>query len=304
MNLKINEMTFNARQSILPSLNNHQKIHKFSLTLYNIYCKLTGNFHLLPNFYILGAAKSGTSSLYEYLIQNPFIHSALTKEPRFFDKYYYKGLDWYKVQFPTKIQKLINKNFLNKNFITGESTVRYFDHPHVPQRIKKITPKAKFIILLRNPIDRAYSHYLMMKNKRKENLSFQEAIDQEFHRTKEEFLKMENDENFYSSEYYHHAYLDRGIYIKKLQRWMKTFPKNQFLIIQSEDFFKNPDSIYKYVLKFLDLPEWHLNEYEIIGPGKYKKSKMNSNTRKKLIEFFNPYNEQLYKFLGKRFDWD
>ena len=304
MNSKINELSFNTRQYIRPTLKNHKKFHKFILALHNIYCNLTGNFHLLPDFYILGAAKSGTSSLYEYLIQHPSIHSAFTKEPRFFDKYYLKGINWYKVQFPTKFQKFVDEKILKKKFVTGESTVRYLDHPFAPQRIKKITPDAKFIILLRNPTDRAFSHYTMMEHKRKDNLSFEEAISKESQRTKEEFTMMENDENYYSSEYYHHAYLDRGIYYKKLKNWFNVFTREQFLIIQSEDFFRNPNKTYKEVIKFLALPDWNLKEYKVIGSGKYKKQTLSNETRKKLDEFFKSHNYHLFELLEKKFDWD
>lgn len=304
MKLKINELSFSSRQYIRPALNKHKTFHKFTLTIHSIYYNLTGNFHLLPDFYILGAAKSGTSSLYEYLIQHPFIHSAFTKEPRFFDKYFYKGINWYKIQFPTKIQKFIDEKFLKKKFLTGESTVRYLDHPFVPQRIKKITPNAKFIILLRNPIDRAFSHYTMMEHKHKEDLSFDEAISKESERTREEFAMMEKDENYYSSEYYHHAYLDRGIYYKKIEKWFKVFPKEQFLIIQSEELFKNPNETYQQIIKFLNLPDWKLKNYSIVGPGKYKKQKISNEARKKLTEFFKPHNERLFELLRKKFDWN
>ncbi|NIQ15213.1 MAG: sulfotransferase [Candidatus Dadabacteria bacterium] len=303
MNTKINEISYNTRQHLRPTLTKHKRIHNFTVGIHNIYCKLTGGLHLLPDFYILGAAKSGTSSLYEYLIQHPSIHSAFTKEPRFFDKYYFKGLDWYKVQFPTKFQKFFAENLLNKKFMTGESTVRYLDHPFAPERIKKATPNAKFIILLRNPIDRAFSHYTMMEHKNKEDLSFDEAILKESERTREEFVMMEKDANYYSSEYYHHAYLDRGIYYKKIEKWFKVFPKEQFLIIQSEEFFKNPNEVYQQIIKFLGLPDWKLKNYSIVGPGKYKKQKISNETRKKLTEFFKPHNERLFELLHKKFDW-
>jgi len=303
MQTKTKNLSLTTREFLRPKLMQYPKVHRFSISLQNIYCFLTGFMHVLPDFYIIGAAKSGTSSLYEYLIQHPAIYSAVSKEPRFFDKYYDRGINYYRVGFPFKFQKFSAKRS-GKDFVTGEATVRYLDHPFVPKRIKELTPNAKFLVLLRNPIERAFSHYTMMASKRKEELTFEEAINQEQTRTKKEFEKMEQNQHYYSSEFYHHAYLDRGIYVKKLQLWMNVFPKNQFLIIQSENFFKNPSLTYKSILKFLNLSNWELNEYKTIGPGKYKKSQMNPNTRKKLIEYFKPYNEQLFEFLGERFDWN
>ncbi len=237
-------------------------------------------------------------------MQHPCIHPCTTKEPRFFDKYYNRGINWYKSCFPFTFQKKFEKKFFHRKFFTGEATERYFEHPYVPQRIKKITPNAKFIVLLRNPIDRAYSHYNMRHDSKKEELSFEQAIIQEKERTKDEFEKMLNDENYYSKDYFHHSYLERSIYVTKLKHWMNEFPKERFLILKSEEFFKEPNNIYNQVIKFLELPKWELHEYKKIGAGKYNQPKMEFSTRTQLIDYFRPYNEKLYKFLGINFNWD
>ena len=273
------------------------------VSLHRKYCTLTGFLHVLPDFYVIGAAKCGTSSLYDYLIKHPSIQPVVIKEIRYFGKYYNRGLNWYRVCFPFRFQKYYVKNILKKDFLTGEATPRYLDNPHVPGRIKQITPNAKFIALLRNPIDRAYSHHNMMFNGGDETLSFEDAIKKEEERTHEEFKKMENDGNYYSDKYFQQAFLHRGIYVDKLKQWMKVFPKEQFLIIQSEEFFNNTPTEYNKILKFLGLPEWELTDYKGVGMGKYK-SKLDPTTRKELIEFFRPHNERLYEFLGTRFDWD
>jgi len=115
---------------------------------------------------------------------------------------------------------------------------------------------------------------------------------------------MLNNENYYRKDYFHHSYIERGIYVKKLKQWMEVFPKEQFLIIQSEEFFKDPNKIYNQVLRFLDMPKWELKEYKKIGAGSYKQSEIKPGTRDKLIEYFKPFNEQLYDFLKTKFDWE
>ena len=291
--------TSSIRTFLRPQLNKYPNLYKIAVSSHRKYCSLTGFLHVLPNYLILGAQKSGTNSLYWYLLQHPSVGPANTKEIRFFDKYYDRGLNWYRVCFPLKFKRIFIKNL-----VTGEATERYLDHPHSPKRIKKNLPNAKFIILLRNPVDRAYSHYNMRFNSRRESLTFEEAIDKESERTKGEFEKMENDETYYSRDYFHHSYLDRGIYVKKLKRWMDIFPKEQFLIIQTEEFKKNKSEFYNKVLKFLNLSPWELSDYQEIGLAKYNQPKMREDTRRKLIEFFKPYNEKLYKFLGTNFSWD
>jgi len=298
------QSTYKTREFLRPRLAKHQKLHNFIISLDRAYSNLTGFAHVLPDFYLIGAQKCGTSALYDYLVQHPCIHPCKTKEPRFFDKYYKRGVNWYKSCFPFTFQKNIESKMFHRKFLTGEATERYFEHPHVPQRIKKITPKAKFIILFRNPIDRAYSHYNMRYDSKKELLSFEQAINCEEERTKGEFIKMLKDKNYYSKDYFHHSYLERGIYFEKLKKWMSVFPKEQFLILKSEEFFKEPNMIYNQVLKFLNLPKWQLHEYKKIGAGVYKRHEIDSKLKKQLVEFYKPYNEDLNKLLGNKFNWN
>jgi len=97
-------------------------------------------------------------------------------------------------------------------------------------------------------------------------------------------------------------HLEAGIYIKHLKRWMELFPRNQFLIVKSEDLFKNTTSTYNRVLQFLGLPNYELDEYKKFKERKHKK--LDVNMREKLNNLFQPHNEQLYKFLGTDFAWE
>ena len=108
----------------------------------------------------------------------------------------------------------------------------------------------------------------------------------------------------FADHYFTYSYFERGIYVDKLQRWMQVFPKEQFLIIQSEEFFKNPSIIYKQVLEFLGLPKHELDNYKQYRKQDYSKSNIDPNLRKKLVEYFKPHNQRLYEFLGQKFDWD
>jgi len=304
MQTQINKVTGGMRLYLRPRLRKHPYFHQLSINVHRKYCKLTGFLHVLPNFYIIGAAKCGTSSLYEYLIYHPEVQPAVTKEVHFFDHYFERGLNWYKVCFPLKLHKFFVQNLGKKKFITGEASPRYIDHPNSPKRIKEITPKAKFIVLLRNPIDRAYSHYNMNVRQGIETLSFEEAIEQQTKRTKDEFKKMEEDENYYSKPYFSYSYIERGIYIKKLEHWMKYFSKEQFLVLKSEDMLKKPNETYQQILKFLNLSPWVLKEYKHYRVSSYKKPLINPATRQQLRDFFKPHNEKLSEFLGKNFEWD
>ena len=304
MEQRTTEIVHRIRLGLRSKIRDHKKMQHVASFFYQLYYSSVGNLHVLPDYLIIGAAKCGTSSLYEYLIQDPNIEPAIGKEINFFDMNYKKGIKWYRTYFPFSFQKLIAKKISKNNLITGEATPRYLDHPYAPKRIKESIPSVKIIALLRNPIDRAYSHWNMMVAHNRENLSFEDAIKKEDERICGLYERMEEDENFYSREYFWYAYLDRGIYVKKLKRWFQYLSKDQFLILQSEDFFRNPSENYNRVLKFLNLPRKELVGYKQFRKGSYKKQKIESTTRTKLVEFFKQHNEELYKLLDTRFDWN
>src|SRR5207248_10393615 len=105
----------------------------------------------------------------------------------------------------------------------------YLFHPHVPKRVVQVLPHVKLIVLLRNPVDRAYSQYYHAIELGHETLSFEEAIASEEERTAQERAKLLRDEHYYSHAYKHRSYLTRGIYVEQLQAWMQLFPREQFL---------------------------------------------------------------------------
>jgi len=248
---------------------------------------------VLPELIVIGVVRSGTTSLYHYLSQHPSIIKSAYDELGYFDSNYELGLNWYKSLFPSILKK--NK-ILKKNgkFMTYDVTPFYIYNEKAPKRIQKILPNSKLIVILRNPIDRSYSNYFL-GNKDK---SFEEVIENE-----KKILNKINKSN--PDEYYnfvHTSMLSRGFYAEQLENWYKVFPKNQILIIQSEEFIKNPNKVMNDIFDFLDLPH-----YEI--PDTSKKNKihydpMKKETRSDLIKFFRPYNEKLYSLIGRNFNWD
>lgn len=292
-----------TRRIVRTKLSKHKTLHDAAISLHHVYCSLTGFMHVLPDFYIIGAAKCGTTSLYQYLIRHPYVHPGIGKEIHYFEELYYRGENWYRACFPFKFQKYFFKLNQKNDLITGDSTPRYIDHPYVPRRIKELTPNAKFIVMLRNPIDRAFSHYNMNLKNQYETLSFEDAIKQEPQRIKGEYEMMEKTEKV-SFNYYLYAYLDRGIYVNRLKNWLDIFPKKNFLIIKSEEFFKDTSIQYKRVIEFLNLPKWDLKEYPAHMVGRYQENDIATKLRNELQQFFKPYNEKLYKLLDTDFGWD
>ncbi len=260
------------------------------------YRELTTQDRVLPNFIIIGVQKGGTSSLYQYLLTHPDVVPGYKKEVKFFDGNHHKGLDWYRYNFP------LASEMSDPAKQTGEASPSYVFHPLVPQRIKEALPDVKLILLLRDPVARAYSHFQGNKRKGQEDLSFEEAIDQEENRLEGERESIIANQYYPMYRYLVYSYLARGIYIDQVRNWLGSFQREQILILRSEDFFNNPQDVYSRVLEFLDLADCRLADYEIFNFGRY--SQMDPETEKRLREYFSPHNQELYDFLGMDFGWE
>jgi len=249
---------------------------------------------------VIGAQRCGTTSLYNYLIQHPKIIPASSKEIHFFDKFYDLGLSWYQEQFK-KNHPNFSSDKLNE-FLTGEATPAYLSHPDVPKRVTKILPNIKFVVLLRNPINRAYSHYKLTFRVGIEKLSFSESIKKQSKIINLDIKKIFSDGKFYESNLKAHLYLIKGIYVYHLENWFKFFKKSQFLIIKSEDFFKNPKKFTNDVFTYLGLPEYSINSSTIFNEE--MNIPMDKSTQKWLEEFYKPFNKQLFHLLERDFGWN
>jgi hypothetical protein len=244
----------------------------------------------LPDFLIIGTQRGGTTSLYNYLVKHPRIRGALRKEVHFFDLNYSKGLTWYLAHFPVRTH--------GSTFLTGESSPYYLFHPDVPKRVAETLPNARFIVLLRNPIDRAYSQYHHEVRLGYETMSFEKALARERAlMDKQSWWSPTSDRMF---EHNHYSYLSRGIYIDQLKRWMQIIPRERFLILKSEELYSNPARVFIQVLDFLGIPRAGPTSFPIYNEGKYLD--LDETTRSCLYSFFLPYNEQLSSFLGVDFD--
>lgn len=266
------------------------------------YRKATRHLRVLPDFIIIGAQKCGTTSLYDDLIKHPSILPSFTKEVDFFNKKFHKGVEWYRAHFPSVVYKYCITHIYKQDFITGEASPDYIIYPHSPKRISTVLPGVKIIVLLRNPVDRAYSHYYHEIRQKRETLSFEDAIGMEEERLRGEFEKMTNDENYYSFNYNTYSYLSRGIYIEQLKRWSNYFNKEQILILKSEDFFEDSQAVFQRTLQFLNLPSWQPEYFGKDNVGYYPK--MEASTRCRLLNYFESYNYRLYEYLGVNFGWE
>ena len=267
------------------------------------YHLVTRRIRTSPDFIIIGAQKSGTTSLFNYLIKHPQVLGSYIKETHFFcSENYNKGIDWYRSFFPSIFYKKLTEVALRSKVIVGECTPYYIFYPHAADRILKYFPKIKIIAILRNPADRAYSQYKHRKRFGNEKLSFEEAITREKEIIRVEHEKMINDNNYYSYDHKTSSCLSRGIYVNQLKTWMAKLHSSQLLILSFDDFINNTQEVMNTVCNFLEIKNIKQKSYRKFHQGNYKE--MDATTKTNLSSFFKPYNQELYNLLGKNFRWD
>lgn len=268
----------------------------------NWFQPLTAALRVLPDFLIIGAQKSGTTSLYSDLCRHPNMAPALTKEVHFFDQHYHRGLTWYRAHFYATWQRVWREQIRGRRPITGEASPYYLFYPHAPVRVRAMLPDVKLIVLLRNPVDRAYSHYHHQVTRGREPLSFEAALEAEPTRLAGETEKILADDQYISFNHAHFSYQARGIYVDQLMAWAKVFPPEQMLILNAEAFFRAPAAVFTQVTTFLGLPAYAFPGAQKRNRGSY--GPMAPATRQQLATFFAPHNQRLYDYLGRSFDWE
>lgn len=257
-----------------------------------------------PGFLILGFMRCGTTSLYDYLITHPQVLPAIDKELWFFTHFFDQGIDWYLAHFSS----LAN----GTNYLTGEASPMYINFPDAATRVLELFPAMKFIVLLRNPVERAISAIYLnrppgLKNKSLERdiidgLKKAESIVGSF--TDDYLIRppfvMNFDLDYPSLLAFSHIL--NSLYILYLKKWLAVFPEDQFLILKSEDLFQTPATTMSKVHSFLKLPDYQLSQYRNSNPGTYPS--ISTSLRRRLVEFYQPYNHQLEEYLDMKFKWE
>lgn len=260
-------------------------------------------FRVLPDFLIIGAAKSATTTLYAYLEQSPHVAWSLRKEAFYFNQTFHWGLTWYRAFFPLKSAVARQARETGGTVRTGEGSPDYLFHPHAARRVRKTLPRTKLVAILRNPVDRAYSFYKHQIMRTNEPLSFEEAVDAEEGRLQGELERMERDEKYASFNRQHYSYKARGCYMDQLDRWLEHFPREQILVQITDDLHRDPQTCVNELTAFLGLPPIEVDVPKRTHEG-VKIDPMGPEVRARLVEHFRPHNERLGAFLGRDLNWD
>jgi hypothetical protein len=205
-----------------------------------------------PDFFVLGGAKCGTTSLYHTLGQHPDLLFSEPKEPTFFEAEFERGLEYYwRRYFPHwKGEKTV-----------GDARVYHLYLPFVASRIRELAPRARLIAILRHPVERAHSLWWHRHALDLEPRSFETALDENRRRLESgETFEGEAGARAWKSALYRNTngtrigtYLDGGYYAEQLQRYLSLFPAEQLKVVFFEDLSRDPEAVSGAVLRFLDL---------------------------------------------------
>lgn len=188
----------------------------------------------------MGAARSGSTSLYRHLRSHPDVFLPGRKELHFFDKHWEQGLDWYRAHYADAAGQAA----------VGDATPTYMYKAAAVGRMAATLPDARLIAILRNPVDRAYSHYWMNRSQWKERLSFEAALAAEPARL------AEGDGRRRRGVPGSCAYVDRGRYLHQLQRLCNHYPRHRLLVLVfEEDLRAQPERGYGAVCRFLEIDD-------------------------------------------------
>lgn len=239
--------------------------------------RFTARLRPLPDFLIVGAQKAGTTSLFYYLDSHPSIAGARPKEVHYFTRHYQRGESWYRKHFA-----------LRRRALAFEATPAYLAVPEVAQRIHRDLPGVRLIVILREPVSRAWSHYKHNLRKGRETRSFEVAVQADVDAWEREGLPFDYDDSRLAF-----AYVRRSIYSEQIQHYLRLFP--DLLLLRAKDLFVNTQATLDQVTDFLGVHRFRLQDAQAANAGTYDDA---CPIRRELTQFFRPHNERLTRILG------
>lgn len=249
--------------------------------------RATSSLRPLPDFLVIGAQKAGTTSLYDVLTGHPDVLPARTKEVQFFSLDYDRGESWYRAHFPSVAAR-------QRRRITGEATPYYLFHPLAPQRTQALLPRAKLVVLLRDPVVRAHSHFVHSRRLGFEPLtSFRDALDAEAER-------LAGGSDFWHQ---HASYVSRGRYALQLRAWLEVYSREQVLVLRSEDFFADTAGTASSVARWLGLSDAGDLQGAASNAAPGGRPDLEPGLADRVRESLAKDARELVELLGPRFSW-
>ncbi|RKS72070.1 sulfotransferase domain-containing protein [Actinomadura pelletieri DSM 43383] len=266
--------------------------------------RLTAGARMLPDFLMVGTQRGGTTSLFRALAAHPAaVQPNFHKGVHYFDVNYTRGLGWYRGHFPVRslTERRVAAAMEGARPLAFESAGYYMHHPVAAERIARDLPGVKLIVLLRDPVIRAYSAHKHESARGFETEPFERALDLEPERLAGEVEKLRADPGYVSHSHRHHSYVDRGQYADQIARLFELFGRDRVHVLYAEDFFTEPEPCYDAILEFLGLPPWRPASFERHNarPG----SPLPDHLHRRLSEHYAPWDDKLAALLGAEPAW-
>jgi hypothetical protein len=256
----------------------------------------TGRFRVLPDALVIGAQRAGTSSLYRYLGSHPDVAPSARKEVEYLTRRYANGENWYRAHFPFA--------FLARSRTAFEATPDYLFHPSAAARASETVPEARLIALLRDPVERAWSHHGHMVRLGYETLGFEAALEAEDDRSAADLARID-DPHHDPKDLLRFSYRARGRYAEQLERWYQRFPRERVLVLWSDDLFMDPATTYRRILEFLRLRDHVPAAFPNASarPDSAAEPAMVAATRSALAASYEDDDQRLAELLGSVPPW-
>ena len=259
----------------------------------------------LPDFLVIGTKRGGTTSLWRYLIRHPLVPRLFpawnTKTSHYFEDNFVRGEAWYRSHFPTSRRRAALARKHGGPAKVGEAAPLYMYHPLAAERVAALIPGVRLIVLLRDPVERAYSHWKERRTEGVEPLGFADALAAEPARIAGEKHRLIAEPGSVSTAFDWYSYTARGRYLEHLEPWLSRFDRGQFHFLPSETFYRAPAESYARILDFIGLPPFDLGSYDVHN-GRPSEG-MDPGVRAGLADHYRPHNAALAERLGQSLGW-
>jgi hypothetical protein len=266
---------------------------------------LSAEQRVLPDFVVIGCQRGGTSSLYKYLGQHPEIGPSLRKETEYLTVNYPLGERWYRAHFPLRLRRRFAA-MAGKSMLAFEATPDYLLDPRAASRCKALIPDAKIVILLREPGQRALSHFNHNVRLGFETESFEDAIELEDERIAEDLIAIRDDMESRLFGFRRYTYLTRGHYADQIALWRRHYGSDSILVLESESFFADPASVLRTIQEFLGVKVWlprEFRNYSYLSKDQASHDQLPAAIRAVLDERLSPANDDLRRMEGVSLKW-
>ncbi len=258
-----------------------------------VWGQATAAWRMTPSFVIVGAQRSGTTTLFRLLADHPdVVRPTLVKGTGYFDDNYARGERWYRAHFPLRPPLSSDR----PRPVTFECSGYYMFHPRAPYRLARDLPGARVVAVIRDPVERAYSAHQHELSRGFESVDFAEALRLEQARTAVPARRLQERDDYVSFAHRHYSYLGRGEYDVQVARLYDALGRDRVLVVEADAFFADPVTEFVRLQSWLGLRPWEPDE--VPRWNARPRVPLDAEHRRRLREHFAAHDEALAALLG------